>query len=206
MDRDGWDARYAASELVWSAEPNRFLVDEVSSLGAAPGRALDLACGEGRNAIWLASLGWRVVGVDFSAVAVEKARRLAAARPLPGTVEWVVDDVTSYTPPASAFDLVAVLYLHLPEPSRSDVWRRAWSAVAPGGHLLVIGHDRTNLTDGYGGPQDASVLYGPDDVVAAVGDGAVERAERVRRPVETDGGTVDAIDVLVRVERVPASP
>jgi hypothetical protein len=70
----------------------------------------------------------------------------------------------------------------------------------------VIGHDSTNLTDGYGGPQDASVLFGPDDVVAAVGDGAVERAERVRRPVETDGGTVDAIDVLVRVERVPASP
>lgn len=200
MDRDAWDERYAATELVWSAEPNRFLVDEVASLGAAPGRALDLACGEGRNAIWLASLGWQVVAVDFSAVAIDKARRLSAGRPLDGAVEWVVDDVTTHVPAVGAFDLVIVLYLHLPEPSRSDVWRRAWSAVAPGGTLLVIGHDSTNLTDGHGGPQDASVLYGPDDVTSVVG-GTVERADRVRRPVETDDGVVDAIDVLVRVRR-----
>lgn len=201
MDHHAWDARYAATELVWSAEPNRFLVDEVASMGASPGRALDLACGEGRNAIWLASLGWAVTAVDFSGVAIDKGRRLSTGRGLTGTIEWVVDDVTTYVPPASAFDLVIVLYLHLPEPSRSDVWRRAWSAVAPGGALSVIGHDITNITDGHGGPQDASVLYGPDDVVAAVGDGTVERAERVRRPVETDTGTVDAIDVLVRVRR-----
>jgi SAM-dependent methyltransferase len=200
MDRHGWDARYAATELVWSAEPNRFLVEEMSAMDAAPGRALDLACGEGRNAIWLASLGWDVTGVDFSEVAIDKARRLSADRELAGPVDWVVDDVTTYTPPASAFDLVIVLYLHLPEPSRSDVWRRAWSAVAPGGTLLVIGHDSTNLTDGHGGPQDASVLYGPDDVTSVVG-GTAERAERVRRAVETDAGVVDAIDVLVRVRR-----
>jgi SAM-dependent methyltransferase len=201
MDRHAWDARYAATDLVWSAEPNRFLVDEVSSMDRAPGRALDLACGEGRNAIWLASLGWDVTAVDFSAVAIEKARRLSAGRELTGTVDWVVDDVTTYVPSASAFDLVVVLYLHLPEPPRSDVWRRAWSAVAPGGHLLVIGHDSTNIAHGYGGPQDASVLYGPDDVVAALGGATVERAERVRRPVQTDGGVVDAIDVLVRARR-----
>jgi len=201
MDRDGWDARYAAADLVWSAEPNLFLVPEVATL--APGRALDLACGEGRNAIWLASLGWDVVAVDFSGVAIDKGRRLSTARGVEG-VTWVVDDVTSYVPEAGVFDLVIVLYLHLPEPSRSDIWRRAWSAVAPAGTLLVIGHDSTNLTDGYGGPQDASVLYGPDDVVGALdgaGEATVERAERVRRPVATDDGTVDAIDVLVRARR-----
>lgn len=199
MDRDGWDARYAAAELVWSAEPNRFLADEVS--GMPPGRALDLACGEGRNAIWVASLGWDVTAVDFSGVAIEKAMRLADGRHV--HVNFVEDDVTRYVPASAYFDLVAIAYLHLTEPARSDVWRRAWSAVAPGGTFLVIGHDSTNLTDGYGGPQDASVLYGPDDVVGALtGDDVdVERAERVRRPVETDAGTVDAIDVLVRARR-----
>ena len=84
MDRHDWDARYAGEQLVWSAEPNRFLVAEVD--GLPPGRALDVACGEGRNAIWLAEHGWMVTAVDFSAVAIDKGRRLAAARDV--AVHW----------------------------------------------------------------------------------------------------------------------
>ncbi len=78
MEREEWDERYASHELLWHAEPNRFVVEEVGDL--APGTALDLACGEGRNAVWLAEQGWRATGVDFSAVALAKGRRMAEQR------------------------------------------------------------------------------------------------------------------------------
>lgn len=197
MDSTGWDDRYSGSELVWTAEPNRFLVDEVADL--APGRALDVACGEGRNAVWLATRGWQVTGVDFSAVGLDKARRLAENRGV--VVDWVTADVTWHEPPASAFDLVVVLYLHLPSADMTAALAHATDALALGGTLLVIGHDSTNLTDGYGGPQDSDVLYGPDEIVAALGDLTIRRAERVRRPVVADDHTVDAIDVVVRAHR-----
>src|SRR3954453_18258953 len=104
MDADGWNARYAEQELVWSAGPNRFLVSEVADL--PPGRALDLACGEGRNAIWLAEQGWQVTGVDFPAVAIEKARAIAAKRGV--DVEFRVADLLAFEPPEQAYDLVLV--------------------------------------------------------------------------------------------------
>src|SRR5687768_6279671 len=125
MDSDAWDERYAGTELVWTAEPNRFLAAEVG--GLTPGRALDVACGEGRNAVWLASLGWTVTGVDFSPVGLDKARRLAQERGV--SVEWVTADVTTYEPPAGAFDLVVVLYLHLPAPALAVVLARAAHAL-----------------------------------------------------------------------------
>lgn len=200
MDARAWDERYAAAELLWSAEPNRFLVEEVA--GLAPGRALDLACGEGRNALWLASRGWRVVGVDFSAVALARARRMAAARQL--EVEWVLADVRAWEPLPAGFDLVVVMYLHLPWQEMSPVLGRAAGWLSPGGTLLVVGHDITNLTGGYGGPRDPAVLYGPDDVAAAVGGLTVVKAGRVRRSVDTAEGPKEAIDVLVRAVAPPS--
>jgi 2-polyprenyl-3-methyl-5-hydroxy-6-metoxy-1,4-benzoquinol methylase len=194
MNSTEWDTRYAGTELVWTAEPNRFLTEEVVDL--EPGRALDLACGEGRNAVWLAAQGWTVTGVDFSAVGLDKARRLAEQRGV--VVDWVNADVTRYEPPARAFDLVVVLYLHLPSTDMTRALTHAEDAVAPGGTLLVAGHDSTNPTEGYGGPQDPEVLYGPDEIVAGLRELTVERAERVRRSVVAPHGTVDAVDVLVR--------
>ncbi len=199
MKRDVWNERYAAQELVWSAGPNQFLVAEAADL--APGAALDVAAGEGRNAVWLAQRGWRVTAVDFSDVGLEKARRRAAAAGV--HVETVCVDVTTWEPPAEAFDLVLVFYLQLPPPERRAAHRLAASGVAPGGVLLVVGHDRTNLTEGHGGPQDDAVLFTPEDVVDDL-DGTglvVERAERVRRRVETDDGAREAIDALVRLRR-----
>ena len=197
MDSDAWDRRYEGADLLWSAEPNRMFADEVAALG--PGRALDVGTGEGRNAVWLAERGWEVTGVDFSAVGLAKAGRLAAARGV--KVEWVLADLLGYDPPAGAFDLVAVLYLHLPADDLGQVLRRAAEAVAPGGTLVVIGHDRSNLEEGRGGPQDPAILYTTDGVVAELGGLEVRRAERVRRPVETEEGTVHAIDTLVRAVR-----
>lgn len=194
MDREEWDQRYAGTELLWTSEANRFLVEQVSDL--APGRALDLASGEGRNAVWLAERGWRVTAVDFSTVALEKARRLAGARGV--DVEWVEADVTEYTPEAGSFDLVVILYLQLGAAQLGIVLDRAGRALADGGVLLSVGHDRTNLTEGHGGPQDPAILHDADELVALLPGLAVERAERVRRRVETDAGPVEAIDTLVR--------
>ncbi len=201
MDSHDWDERYAGTELIWTAEPNRFLVAEAT--GLKPGRALDLACGEGRNALWLARQGWDVVGVDFSRRGLDKAQAVAAHNGV--QVEWVHADLATYVPPPSAFDLVAVLYLHLPRPELEPVLVRAADALAPGGTLLVVGHDSTNLAEGYGGPQDPAVLYGPHDLVAALPGLIIDKAERVRRAVDTPNGSIDAIDVLVRAHAAKPS-
>jgi SAM-dependent methyltransferase len=165
----------------------------------APGHALDLACGEGRNSVWLASQGWRVVGVDYSSVGLAKARQLAKDRSV--DVTWIEDDVVTWMPPQGAFDLVLVLYLHLPAKQRRQVMAHASSALARDGVLLVIGHDTTNLNEGWGGPQDAAVLFTPEEVVADLQGLRIERAERVKRTVATDAGDVDAIDALIRAVR-----
>lgn len=200
MDRHFWDERYAGDDLLWSAEPNRFLVTEVGAL--PPGRALDLACGEGRNAVWLAERGWHVTGVDFSQVGLDKARRLAEARGV--SVQWELADVTEHAPSPESFDLVIVMYLHLPEAPRRVAFRRAAAAVAAGGTLLVVAHDITNPDDGWGGPRDPGVLYGPEAVVTNLDGLETVKAERVRRPVQTDDGEKIAIDVLVRATRPAA--
>jgi SAM-dependent methyltransferase len=182
MDAHSWDQRYASSDMVWSAEPNQFFAAEAATL--PPGRALDLGTGEGRNAMWLAAQGWDVTAVDFSAVAIEKARTIAEKRG--AHVTWIVDDLATYMPEASGFDLVALVYIHLPRAERRLVVERAAAAVAPNGTLLVIGHDSSNLTNGFGGPHDPDVLFTSEDIVADIG-GILQivRAERVQRPTAT---------------------
>jgi SAM-dependent methyltransferase len=196
MNSRQWDERYSGDELIWSDTPNQFLVAEV--VGLAPGRAVDLGCGEGRNAIWLAERGWEVTGVDFSPVGLAKAKRFADRSGV--QVAWVESAVEDWTPPPDGFDLVALLYLQLSQPARSAALSAAASAVVPGGTLLVVAHDVDNLTRGYGGPQSPDVLYAVTDVTeAAVEAGlAVERAEQATRVVDTDDGPREAIDTVVR--------
>ena len=199
MGREEWNRRYAGSELLWTARPNRFLVAEVADLAA--GRALDVACGEGRNAVWLAEQGWRVTGVDFSDVALEKARELAKARRV--DAEWLRADLLGYRPEQRAYDLVIVFYLQVPAAERRQILRAAADAVAAGGTLLLVGHESGNLEHGFGGPRDLSALYTPADIVADL-DGTgleLERADVVERPVETPEGERTALDALVRARR-----
>jgi SAM-dependent methyltransferase len=198
--REDWNRRYGETDLVWTAEPSRFLVAEAEAL--APGRALDLACGEGRNALWLARRGWDVVGVDFSEVALEKARARAARDGV--ALELVCADLLDYRPPRLAFDLVLVFYLHLPAPERRLVLACAAEAVAPGGTLLLVGHDADNLARGAGGPSDPAVLYTPDEIAAELPGLTIEKAERVLREVE--GERRPAIDALVRATRPATLP
>ncbi len=200
MDAGAWDTRYAAAEQVWSLEPNQFVAAELTDL--PPGAAVDLACGEGRNAIWLARHGWAVTAVDFSEVAVERGRRLAGDLP----VDWRVGDALTVDLPQ--VDLAVLAYLQLPAGERREAVRRAFDALRPGGTLFVVAHDSTNLTEGTGGPQDPAVLYTAEDVLADLSGRPfdVVRAERVARTVTQDdehGGTdeLTAWDALVRVVR-----
>jgi SAM-dependent methyltransferase len=199
VDSSDWDARYAAAPgLVWSAEPNRFVVESVA--GLTPGAALDLAAGEGRNAVWLARQGWRVTAVDFSPVAVERGRELAARQGVP--VQWRLMDVTAYRPVPGSYDLVLLSYLHLPARELAGVLAAARTALRPGGTVVVVGHDLANLTGGTGGPQDPAVLLTPEAVLDGLAGLHIQRAETVRRPVpHGDGETVDALDTLVVATR-----
>jgi SAM-dependent methyltransferase len=197
MNREDWDCRYEGEGLLWTARPNRFLVAETAAL--APGRALDLACGEGRNAVWLAEQGWHVTGVDFSEVALEKARLLAEQHKV--QAEWIHADVFKYEPPLAAFELVIVFYLQIPPERLRPILARMAKAVAPGGTFLLVAHDSSNLTHGYGGPRDPATLYTAEDVLPALVGLEIERAEPVVRTVETDEGVREAIDALVRARQ-----
>lgn len=196
MSKDLWNERYSERDLVWSEKPNQFLVSEVE--GLASGRALDLGCGEGRNAVWLAEMGWTVTAVDFSEIGIEKGRAIAAARGV--AVDWVVADLTEFEPEAGSFDLVIDFYIHLPSDQRRGLTRKAADAVAPGGVVLIVGHDLTNLADGYGGPQDFAILHSPETISPALSPLNVVKAERIKRIVENDEGRFEAIDSLVRAE------
>ncbi len=193
-----WDERYRAKELVWGIAPNRWVARELADLPA--GRALDVACGEGRNALWLAGRGWQVTGVEFSPVALDKARKLEAGQPAEQPVTWVLAEATSYRPDQPV-DLALLCYLQLPASERRAAVRASAAALTPGGTLLVIAHDSRNLSDGTGGPQYADVLYTAQDVAEDL-DGTglvVERAEEVLRSVED--ADRPAIDCLLRAHR-----
>ncbi len=158
MDAEAWDERYAASELVWSAEPNRFVAEELADL--PPGRAVDLAAGEGRNAIWLARRGWQVTAVDFSAVALEKGARLAGVSTgsTAVDVEWVVADATTWRAD-EPLDLAVIAYLQVPAAARRAANRNAVESLRAGrdvpargprldqpgrGHRRTAGPDRAD--------------------------------------------------------------
>jgi len=205
VDAAGWDDRYAERELVWSVEPNAWV--EELTVDLPPGRALDLAAGEGRNALWLAERGWDVTAVDFSSIALDRARRLGRDRlgPDAGTLTIVRADLLEYEPPAAAFELVLLVYLHLRAPDRRRVVSAAAGAVAPSGLFLVVGHDVANIEHGTGGPRDPAVLFTPADIEADLRgtDLTIEGAETRSRSVETDEGAARALDAVV-VARRPA--
>ena len=187
-DATHWDRRYAESDRVWRADPHEQLVEAV--VGVPAGRALDVAAGEGRHAIWLAEQGWEVTAIDFSAVGLQKGREEAERRGL--AIEWVVDDVTTWAT-GREFDLVLVAFLHI----GPEVYATLRSHLAPGGRLVVVGHARRNITDGVGGPQDPAVLDDTASLAEAAGELRAERLEEVER--HTPAGT--AIDVVLVARR-----
>ncbi|MBY6539486.1 class I SAM-dependent methyltransferase [Rhodococcus sp. BP-349] len=193
MDAAAWDAKYERAELIWGSPPNDMVVEFCTSLPR--GRALDVACGEGRNALWLATRGWNVDAVDFSSVALTKAVRIAgtATASIRERVRWVHADVTTLTPERS-YDLAVVAYLHLPPNARREALNIAIDGLKHEGILVIVGHHSANLENGVGGPQDPEILYSPDDLVADIADRMhiLVAEDRVRHV-----GDSTAIDALV---------
>jgi SAM-dependent methyltransferase len=185
MDADAWNQRYAGRDPVWSLTPNVFVERELAFM--SPGTAVDLAAGEGRNAIWLAKMGWRVTAVDFAQAGLDRGAALADGLP----VTWVCADATRWVSPVPV-GLVVVAYLQLVATARKEAVRNAWRSLELGGTLLWIGHDSTNLTEGTGGPQDPAVLMTAEDVLGDLDEiGArygVVRAGRIARTVIDDPG------------------
>jgi ubiquinone/menaquinone biosynthesis C-methylase UbiE len=155
-----------------------------------PGRALDLGAGEGRTTLWLAERGWQVTAVDFSDVALERGRQRVEAAGAPGSVDWVLADLVEFDPTGATFDLVLMLFIHLPAAQRRRLLRLAAATLSPGGVVLVVGYDTTHATSGQGGPRDPAILFSPEDIVADLDGLRVERAERIE--------VGDAVDAIVR--------
>jgi len=133
-----WDERYSGDDQIWSGDPNVQLVAEAA--GLTPGTALDVGCGEGGDVIWLARRGWTVTGADFSAAGLERAARLAEEAGVAERTDWWRVDAREFDAEGRTWDLVSTQYLHPPDGGMVEVVGRLATAVAPGGHLLAVGH------------------------------------------------------------------
>lgn len=195
--RRGWDERHRSGDFEGEG-PNPTLL--LGLAGMVPGTALELAAGSGTNAVWLAQQGWRTTAVDWSPVGLANGRAKAEVAGV--EVEWLERDLLAWSPPAGSFDLVIIVYLHVPQDERAQIYPQAAAAVAPGGRLLIVGHDRLNATEGEGGPPDTVRLFTADEVAAellsADPDLVVERAEVVRRVPPPGRAPIDSLLVVRR--------
>ena len=195
-----WDARYQEKDgAMWSGRPNGRLVAEVS--GLAPGRALDVGCGEGADAIWLAGQGWEVTAVDVSSVAVDRARDAAARAGV--TVEWLAGDALALALPEGAFDLVSLQYPALPKAAGDAAVRRLLATVRPGGLLLAVYHDlddehRERMREHGADPDD---FVGVDDLARLVADGFDVETNEVVPRIDPPPDARHIADVVLRARR-----
>ncbi len=194
-----WEERYSGDGRVWAGGPNAQLVAEASQL--QPGTALDVGCGEGGDVIWLAQQGWRVTGADFSANGLARAERHAEEAGVAERIDWWQVDARTFEADGRTFDLVTSHFLHAPDGGMVDVTRRLAEAVAPGGHLLVVGHAPseafTQLTASHRGAMflAADLLPGlPEGFEALV-------VEQRPRTMTRDGVTVDVHDSTLFARR-----
>ena len=192
MSNAFWDERYAKAAAegaaVWSIEPNGWIAEVTGSL--PPGTAIDLAAGEGRNSLWLASRGWSVTAVDFSATGLSIGRRRAEESAL--TLDWVMADATTWVSPIPV-DLVVIAYLQLPVVELTAVITNAILSLAVGGTLALIGHDSENLEHGVGGPQDPAILLDLEVVRAAASGLDIAECRRWDRTTPDGGKAIDTI-------------
>lgn len=203
-----WDERYRSASALWSGQPNVWLVAETGAL--EPGRALEMGCGEGADAIWLAQRGWQVTAVDISAVALDRAaaRAAAEAAEAAGRITWRPADLTEWAPDAGRYDLVTMHFVHLPPRLREMAFARLGAAVAPGGTLLVVGHHPRDLQLEGIGPREPELFFTGDDVVASLGPGEwriVVNAARARDAEDPEGRPVTTHTTVLRAERLSGS-
>jgi 2-polyprenyl-3-methyl-5-hydroxy-6-metoxy-1,4-benzoquinol methylase len=193
-----WEERYAGEEQIWSGNPNPQLVAEVS--GLAPGSALDVGCGEGGDVIWLAQQGWRVTGADFSANGLARAARHAADAGVADRIDWWQVDARTFAAEGRSFDLVTTHFLHPPDDGMAEVVRRLSQAVAPGGHLLVVGHAPSELFAAHLSERQRRAMFLAEDLLPGLPDDFEVLEQRPRRTTR-DGVTVDIDDSTLLARR-----
>jgi 2-polyprenyl-3-methyl-5-hydroxy-6-metoxy-1,4-benzoquinol methylase len=194
-----WDERYRGDQKIWSGKPNPQLVTEISPL--APGTALDVGCGEGGDVIWLAQQGWQVTGADFSINGLARAARHAEEAGVADRTEWWQVDARSFDADGRSWDLVTTHFLHPPDGGMFEVTGRLASAVAPGGHLLIVGHAPSghfdHLSEGH-----RKAMFLAADLVRALGDDFEARVvEQRTRTVTRDGRTFEIDDSTLLAQR-----
>lgn len=194
-----WDERYAGTESIWSGDPNPQLVAVAQDL--SPGTALDIGCGEGGDVIWLAQQGWRVTGADFSAAGLARAARHAADAGVAEQTAWWQVDARTFDADGRQFDLVTTHYLHPPDGGMAAVAGRLATAVAPGGHLLVVGHAPHEVFHQLS-ESKRHAMFGAADLVDALPAGfEVVVAEDRPRSVVRDGERIDVADATLLARR-----
>ena len=194
-----WDERYSGDGAIWSGKPNPQLVAEVS--GLTPGTALDVGCGEGGDVIWLAQQGWQVTGADFSANGLARAASHAEAAGVADRTEWWQVDARSFNADGRAWDLVSTHFLHPPDGGMVEVTRRLAGAVAPGGHLLVVGHAPSDHFDHLSDSHRNAMFLAADLVPALPDDFQPVVVGQRTRTVTREGRTFDMDDSTLLARR-----
>ena len=203
FDEDSWNERYRSSPRVWSGNPNPQLVAEVE--GLTPGRALDVGCGEGADAIWLARHGWDVTGTDISSVALERAARHAADidAAVSARIEWKQVDLLVSAPEPDSFDLVSAQFMQLPPVPRARLFSALAASVRVGGSLLVVGHHPSDLTSGARRPRMPDRFYTADDIAGLLDTSwsVVVHEARPRRTATPAGDPATVHDAVLLATR-----
>ena len=205
FSQEAWDERYSSADRIWSGNPNPRLVAAAAEL--TPAAALDVGCGEGSDTIWLASHGWRVTGVDVSAVALGRAAGQAAAagQQVADRITWQRADVLSWIPPARQFDLVSAQFMQLPQAELASLHRRLADAVRPGGVLLIVGHHPSDLDSGIGRPHHPELMFTAEQVAATLdpSEWSITQATAPERQVlNPDGDPVTIRDAVLQATRL----
>jgi SAM-dependent methyltransferase len=204
MDQAFWDERYRSTSALWSGHPNPQLVTEAANL--APGRALDVGCGEGADAIWLAERGWLVTAVDISTVALARgaARAAEGSAVIARRITWLHADLSGWIPEAAHYDLVSLQFMHLPTEPRDSLFRRLAASVAPGGSLLIVGHHPSDLQTTAMRPPTPDLLFTAADAAASLDRHEwriVVSAARPRAIADPDGHPITVHDTVLRAQR-----
>lgn len=200
MDRDGWERRWEQvlrehPDKVAAKAPSPYVVEEAADL--PPGRALDAGCGHGAEALWLAGRGWTVTAVDFSPSALAQGRSTADALGIAERIDWLEGDLGTWAPEPGAFDLVSCLYVHVAGEVTEMITRLA-AGVAPGGTLLLVGHQPVDPATGLPTPAADQVQVSVGDARSALpeDDWAISVAEERVRPAAGSG-----VDAVIRASR-----
>ncbi len=205
FSREFWDTRYRSRSELWSGQPNPQLVAHASELG--PGTALDVGCGEGADAIWLAERGWHVTALDVSPVALGRGAKRAAeiGADVAQRIDWLHEDLLTWTGlEAASYDLVSAQFVHLPKEPRDALFRLLAASVAPGGTLLIVGHDASDLQTTVGRPPLPELFFTASEVAASLDPAqwdVVVADARPRMTTDPQGRTIRIHDAVLSARR-----